>query len=904
MKDVEARRVKDWRYGCVLDAGSSGTRIYIYRWLDHISQREKATPEEMDSLPMISTKKKWTKKIRPGVSSFASKPETIGPDHLEELFRHARTIIPADQIPETPLFLLATAGVRLLPTWERKTLLTEICNYSIQNTNFLLPDCNLHVQAITGETEGLYGWIAANYLIGAFDATQKHNHGKGHHTYGFLDMGGASAQIAFVPNATETTKHADDLKLLRMRKLSGELVEYKVFVTTWLGFGVHEARSRYLEKLLETSGGERVLELPDPCLHDGLMATMNGKEVASSSNSDISPASGKVPYLFGTGKFDECQRQVHPLLSDGKVACNGAACLLDGRHFPQADFDINHFLGVSEYWHTTHEVFEMAHDTKAYDLATYSRRVRDYCSEPWEAIKDKVRQKEWGKKVDMEKAISICFRASWIMSVLHDGIGIPRIGLDTLGSDHNATEDLIDGAKDKGFLDPFQAVDDIHDVEVSWTLGKMVLYATSVIPPKKKPHDSSSALPVGFGSNTLKGESIPADFEYAGGGDNPSKPPSRPQPSRKPHPSDAGEAVSGVPVSGPLPTAPSDPTIEDDSDHWHGALWNNTNSNRRIPGIILFLLIFSFASYLLLGRDRRHKLARKLHLHRFLGRGKKNTTSGGGTVLYERVGGDDIELGSSLTPPLFEIGDYDDDELGSHSGNDGGSRGGTIRRGMSSSMQIEPQAVSQTEFLFSIPSAQSIGHIVVFLLPATPLPPDYAATVYFQWPGKPFQLLGGLSAEKQSAIFRLKGNSPGIAAGVTAGTNTSDSMMDGPDGFGYGSTGEDVTAQLGISVEPITQVQQKLMALPAHLSSLTNALPIGGMLAPRPIPQTAQGTIARSDIPKLARKIIENAFNYLGSFSSGPPGAEMVPMREFQSWWNKFERKLAIDSSFLEKEGV
>ncbi|KAK6539773.1 hypothetical protein TWF694_009966 [Orbilia ellipsospora] len=218
-------------------------------------------------------------------------------------------------------------------------------------------------------------------------------------------------------------------------------------------------------------------------------------------------------------------------------------------------------------------------------------------------------------------------------------------------------------------------------------------------------------------------------------------------------------------------------------------------------------------------------------------------------------------------------------------------------------------AVSQTEFLFSIPAAQSINHIVVFLLPTTQLPPEYAATVYFQWPGKAFQLLGGLSAEKQSAIFRLKGTAGhGVAgSGVTARTNSSDTMVDESDAFNYsgGIAGEDLTAQLGISIEPIELVRQKLMALPAHLSSLTNTSQqqVGGLIS-RPSPQPIRTAASRPDIPKLARKIIENAFNYLGSFSSGPPGSEVVPMREFQSWWNKFERKLAVDASFLEKEDV
>jgi hypothetical protein len=50
--------------------------------------------------------------------------------------------------------------------------------------------------------------------------------------------------------------------------------------------------------------------------------------------------------------------------------------------------------------------------------------------------------------------------------------------------------------------------------------------------------------------------------------------------------------------------------------------------------------------------------------------------------------------------------------------------------------------------------AANINHIVVFLLPDstsfvilanTPavLPPDSGAAIHYQWPGKPFQLLGG-----------------------------------------------------------------------------------------------------------------------------------------------------------------
>ena len=587
--------------------GSSGSRIHVYRWLDSARARQEADARQLQSLPVVKTKKSWTKKIHPGgfhvlyqvgqgtatdktqptlgVSTFADKPDLVGPDHLKTLFDHALDIIPEDAVHDTPIFLLATAGVRLLPALERKELLKHICSYARTNTNFLLPDCDLHIQVIPGETEGLYGWIAANYLLGGFDAPAEHDHGKGHHTYGFLDMGGASAQIAFAPNATEAERHADDLKLLRMRTIDGAVSQYKVFVTTWLGFGVHEARKRYVESLIK--GTDPVDgELPDPCLPVGLRITTKGDVLVPDK------VLGKEPHLLGTGQFKECLRSTVPLL-DKDAPCTNPPCLLHGVHVPAIDFDVNHFVGVSEYWHTTHEVFEMGHKEKAYDVNTYQERVMKFCSEDWKTIEKGIKTHEWGKKVDEATAVEVCFKASWLINVLHEGIGIPRVGLEnTQGSGVNGTKEVLENAKAKGFTDPFQAVDKIEDTEVSWTLGKMVLYAASQIPPKK-----TNTLPVGFGSNV---PGVPLDFQFAG--------------------------------SKHTPTA--NITYGHDADDVEAEGWRDTlfegKTPRRIPGFLLFMLIVCIAVFLLCGKDRRSRFYHKI-LFPF-------SRGGGGSRLNRRRG--------------------------------------------------------------------------------------------------------------------------------------------------------------------------------------------------------------------------------------------------------------------------
>jgi len=88
--------------------------------------------------------------------------------------------IPEAHQPSTPLFLLATAGMRLLTPSQQADILSSACAFARKYTPFVLPDCGAHFQVIDGTTEGLYGWISINYLLGSFDRPELHDHGKGH----------------------------------------------------------------------------------------------------------------------------------------------------------------------------------------------------------------------------------------------------------------------------------------------------------------------------------------------------------------------------------------------------------------------------------------------------------------------------------------------------------------------------------------------------------------------------------------------------------------------------------------------------------------------------------------------------------------------------------------------------
>lgn len=639
---------KSSQYGVILDAGSSGTRLYVYKWKNHAAAAKDASTTKLKSLPEIKLEK--SKKIHPGVSSFAASITKIGPDHLQELIDLALDEVPHHKVPETPIYLMATAGMRLLPDHQQNALLQTMCTYLRANSKFILPDCDAHIQVISGETEGLYGWIAANYLLGGFDTPKDHNHGKDHHTYGFLDMGGASAQIAFAPNSTESVKHANDLKLVRMRNLDGSPAEYKVFTSTWLGFGANKARDRFVESLQEAYSGEQ--ELPDPCMPKGLRTTLTGEPVDGKS---------KDPILVGTGLFDECLRKTHPLLNK-ELPCEDQPCLINGQHVPAIDFDINHFVGVSEYWHTTHGVFGGKH--KAYDLATYQNNVMEFCSREWEDIEDDM-DLEKRKKSPEEKAQEArqaCFKASWLINMLYDGIGIPRVGLEG-GVGSNSTKDNSD--HEKGFADPFRPMDKIDGVELSWTLGKMVLYAAGQVPPS-----SDDGLPVGFGSNVESGK--PEDFELAG----------------------------SVPIPANLGSHD-----DDDDDDWDDLLEKPSGSTSGIVAFIFILLVLAFILRKPERRRRLFSLARRRHRSsggRKSSRGFSlaNKIFGRNTPAYERV----MEEGDLSD---FELGDVDSDE-DEHSD----SSEETSRQGRASGLAT-PQFSGRVDELRPPPSAMDRSGLVV-----------------------------------------------------------------------------------------------------------------------------------------------------------------------------------------------
>ncbi|KZF23143.1 DUF775-domain-containing protein [Xylona heveae TC161] len=214
-------------------------------------------------------------------------------------------------------------------------------------------------------------------------------------------------------------------------------------------------------------------------------------------------------------------------------------------------------------------------------------------------------------------------------------------------------------------------------------------------------------------------------------------------------------------------------------------------------------------------------------------------------------------------------------------------------------VQTNLQVISPTQFAFTIPSAPSFNHIVVFLLPGNVLPNDMAAAVYIRISAESdFQLLGAIGNEKQSAIFRVNnagstfGRTPASAGGGGDDEAMVDDSLDASPSTATDHANNAASIILGISIEPAGPLGTQLASLKGN--SAQGAVPASGS-NPGQLATRAPSTKI------LAQRIIKNAFNFLASFVGEQGGVEVVPLRSFQDWWNKFEKRLELDPGFLDR---
>ncbi len=163
-KNLSARRV------AIIDAGSSGSRLHIY---------EVGADSTVRQIYPVSDKEKKESKGR-AISTVANHPDSVRA-YYDEMTRCYRDSLRGESIP---LYILATAGMRIQDkakaagVYDKLGKIGEANGFSLETA-----------MTISGRYEGLYAWIATNYENGTLTSSPK----------GIIEVGGVSAQVAFVP---------------------------------------------------------------------------------------------------------------------------------------------------------------------------------------------------------------------------------------------------------------------------------------------------------------------------------------------------------------------------------------------------------------------------------------------------------------------------------------------------------------------------------------------------------------------------------------------------------------------------------------------------------------------------------------------------------------------------------
>lgn len=393
----------DASYAVLIDAGSSGSRAHVFRF--------KARPGALPEVAFPAA----TLKVTPGLSSYVGNP-TGAAKSVDELVRFALERVPADARARTPVTLMATAGLRRVGLKQAESVLSAARD-ELHRSPFKFQRPWAHV--LPGVKEGLFAWVAANYAAGFLQ------HGDPAATMGVVELGGASAQVTFVPRTPPPKEFAQELRL------PGTL--YTLYTHSFLGLGQEAAKSTTMGGLAKRSFGDRT----DPCTPRGY--------VAPSQPGGGGGGDDALPAPLPAGNFTACREAALGVLGLD-APCRHERCAMNGIFTPEPRGD---FVATENFFYTA-EFFEIPRSASLTEMVAAGER---YCSSDWETIR------ELHKERPDSDLLKYCFASSYMVAFLHDGLGF---GL----RDHR-----------------LHFANDVEGVGVDWTLGALIAEVAALASP-------------------------------------------------------------------------------------------------------------------------------------------------------------------------------------------------------------------------------------------------------------------------------------------------------------------------------------------------------------------------------------------------------------------------------------
>ncbi|KAK0564694.1 Guanosine-diphosphatase [Tilletia horrida] len=348
--DAHGRQRPLVQYAIMIDAGSTGSRIHVYKF-NHCSASPELESEIFDL-------------VKGGLSApaYSASPE-LAAASLRPLLDLALQEVPKSLWSCTPISVKATAGLRLLGLQKAEQILQAVRMLLEKSYPFTIADTSdgrSGVEIMDGRDEGVFAFITVNYLLNRLgnspSSTLSEDATAGTHkvqTAAVLDLGGGSTQIVFEP---------------RFEGISRAIAKEAAIV------GMHPGEHVYkLENATDLVRDEPQLEpippwekmdqfnthVPSPCYGPhgkrevvrvervgafGSAASQSELDQRSSSftfrsksakrpNETTSSQARNITFVGGGGGFTACRRFVE-IMMDKDAACSLPPCSFAGVYQP------------------------------------------------------------------------------------------------------------------------------------------------------------------------------------------------------------------------------------------------------------------------------------------------------------------------------------------------------------------------------------------------------------------------------------------------------------------------------------------------------------------------------------------------------------------------------------------
>jgi guanosine-diphosphatase len=391
------------QYALMIDAGSTGSRIHVYRF-NNCGPTPELEKEEF----------KMTEKGAGGLSSYGANAEKAAKS-LDVLMEVAMKEVPDKLKACSPVAVKATAGLRLLGD-EMSDAILEAVRIRLE-TVYPFPVVSKEeggVIVMDGKDEGVYAWITTNFLLGNIGGPEKTK------TAAVFDLGGGSTQVVFEPTFKLPEKMADGDHKYSLQ-FGGR--DFELYQHSHLGYGLMSARKSIHKALIENVHKAKPddsswLSKPvtNPCIAPGMVRPVDvmlekGHALGEKVSVNMTGPSSAAPA--------QCRKLAEQILHKD-ADCKAAPCSFNGIHQPSLEktFTREDIYTFSYFFDRTDPLGM----PESYTLKDLQRLTDQVCggAESWDIF-----QNVPGAIKELEGRPEHCLDLNFMMALLHTGYEMP-----------------------------------------------------------------------------------------------------------------------------------------------------------------------------------------------------------------------------------------------------------------------------------------------------------------------------------------------------------------------------------------------------------------------------------------------------------------------------------------------